>query len=367
MGSETRESNPGLMQAVLERAHSFSFFQLVQLLQRYAGGARLGSEGRASEEALRLRPALSLAFPAADVQKVEVKMTAGSPRPRYRITTSFMGLYSCDSPLPTFYAEDLIWKETDQDAVRDFVDLFHHRALSLFYCAWEKYRYVLRFRRGGKDEFSRRLFSLIGLGTEPLIESTGLPSIRLLRYAGLITHKPHSAAALSGILRDYFGVPDVNIDQCSERWVRIDPTQQNRLGSRNCALGRDLSIGQQVRDCSGKFRVNIGPLGLDDFTRFLPVSPEHASMVNLIRFYAADRLDFDIRVKLRAEETPPMYLSSRNPQRLGWTSCLPHPQRDPAVIHRQPETQSPQTVFSWPGPGSVRPQGQENRGQNDRR
>jgi type VI secretion system protein ImpH len=367
MGSETRISNPGLMQALQEKSYSFSFFQAVQLLQRYAGGARIGSEGPAAEEALRLRPTGSMSFPAADIQAIEIEKNAASPRLRYRITTSFLGLYSSDSPLPTFYTEDLIWKEDNQEAVRNFIDIFHHRALSLLYRAWEKYRYPAQFRREGKDAFSRRIFSLIGLGTSPLISSTGIPSIRLMRYAGLITQKPHSAAALTGILKDYFALPRVEIDQCVERWTPIDPSQQNRLGTRNCALGRDLSIGERVRDHGSKFRIVLGPLGLRDFMRFTPDSQDYAVMVNITRYYVTDRLDFDIRVKLRAEETPPLCLSSKAPQRLGWTSCLPHPRRDPAVVHRQPKTQIPQFTFPWPEPASGRPDTKGNGGQNDRR
>ncbi len=362
MGSETRASNPGLMQALLEKPYSFSFFQLVQLLQRFAGGAQIGAEGRASEENLRLRPTVSLAFPSADIQSVEVQKPPAAPRPRYRITTSFLGLYSSDSPLPTFYAEDLFWREDNQEAVRDFVDIFHHRALSLFYRAWEKYRYTNQFRHEGKDDFSRRIFSLAGLGTPSLIESTGMPSVRLLRYAGLITHKPHSAAALAGIIQDYFSLPHVVIDQCVERWVGIHAAQQNQLGSRNCTLGRDLNLGAHVRDCSSKFRVAIGPLGLQEFLRFTPVSKEYAAIVNLIRYFVTDRLDFDMKVTLRKEETPPLCLSSRTPQRLGWNSCLPHPKRDPAVVHRQPKVQSPQTTFSWPGLAFKAPENQQNRG-----
>ena len=93
------------------------------------------------------------------------------------------------------------------------------------------------------------------------------------------------------------------------------------------------------------------------------MSGEYASMVNLVRFFLTDRLDFDIKVKLRAEETPPLRLSSGSPARLGWTSCLRNPRKDPEVVHRPPKTQSPKPVFPWPGPSTVRPEGQENRGQ----
>ncbi len=362
MASETRKSDFSLMQALLDKPHKFSFFQLLQLLQRYTGGAPLGSKGPASEERVRVRPAVSLAFPAADVQSVEIEEPPGSAAPRYRVTTSFMGLYSSDSPLPTFYAEDFFWKEDNQEAVRDFVDIFHHRALSLLYRAWGKYRHDIQFRHEGNDEISRRIYSMIGLGTVPLIGITGLPSIRLLRYAGLITQKPHSAAALAGILRDYFSLSGVSVDQCVERWVPINPSQQNRLGARNCSLGRDLSIGERVRDCGGKFRVTVGPLPLADFQGFFPDAPNYAAMINLIRYFATDRLDFDIKVVLRAGEIPPLRLSSSSPLRLGWTSCLPNPGCDAAVIHPQPRTQFLQSLSQKPASSAKRPARRENRG-----
>jgi type VI secretion system protein ImpH len=348
MGTETRQSDFGLMQALLENTHAFSLFQAVHLLQRYLGGAPLGYQGPASEETLRLKPVVSLSFPAADLLGIAVTQAQPPLPQRYCISTSFLGLYSSDSPLPTYYTEDLFWKESDQKAVREFLDIFHHRALSLLYRSWEKYRYSIQFRHRGVDEFSRRIYSLVGLGTDLLIENTGLPSVRLLRYAGLITQRPHSASALAGVLRDYFAVSEVKVRQCVERWVHIDTLQQNRLGERNCTLGRDMHLGSRVRDQAGKFRVCIGPLTLQSFTRFLPDSEDYAAMVNLTRLYAPDRLEFDIEARLRVEETPPLRLDSHSPQRLGWTTCFPQPRRDPIVLHRQPALQTPKTIFPWP-------------------
>jgi type VI secretion system protein ImpH len=359
MGSETRPSDPGLMQALHDKPHAFSFFQAVQLLQRYLGGASVGGQASASEESLRLKPAVSMSFPAADLLAVEVGKAA-STRPRYTIVTSFLGLYSSDSPLPTSYTEDLFWKENRQDAVRDFIDIFHHRALSLFYRAWEKYRFAVQFRHQGLDEFSRRVYSLIGLGTLGLVKSTGLPSVRLLHFAGLIARNPHSAAALTDLLREYFSLPDITIKQCVERWVRIESSQLNHLGKRNCALGRTLTIGGQVRDMGGKFRVVVGPLALPDFFRFLPVSTDYAALINLTRFYVPDRLDFDIELKLLAKEAPPLCLSSESPLCLGWTSCLPKPSRNPSVMLRQPVIQLPQRTFQWPQRATLRPAEQSN-------
>ncbi len=352
MATETRTTNLGLMQELLERPHAFSFFQAVQLLLRYTGSAPLGYEGPAGQEKVRIRPAVSMTFPASDVQ--EIARTGGSrDDERFRVTTSFLGLYSSDSPLPTFYTEDLIWKENDQAAVRDFLDIFHHRAFSLLFRTWQKYRYDVQFRHRGADVFSQRVYSLIGLGTAELANAAGLPAVRLLRYAGLITQRPRSAASIAGVLRDYFGVQCLEIEQCRPRWVTIEESQRNRIGGRNCTLGRDLIVGGRVRDRSGKFRIRVGPVPLRTFRRFTPVGEDYAGMVNLTRLLVGDRLDFDIEVQIAADEVPPLQLSSVSPQRLGWTGWLPGAPSTTAVVFNQPHSQMPQTQFPWPETASA--------------
>jgi type VI secretion system protein ImpH len=156
----------------------------------------LGRQGPAGKEAIRLRPDVSLAFPTQDVKALEFMETPDAGDAAFPDYDAFLGLYGSDSPLPTFYTEDLLWKETNQKAVLDFLDLFHHRVLSLLYRAWEKYRYTIQFQRGGRDDVSRRMFCLIGLGSDELTERTGFPAVRLLRYAGLIIQGPHSASSL---------------------------------------------------------------------------------------------------------------------------------------------------------------------------
>jgi type VI secretion system protein ImpH len=243
MGSETRQSNSGLIKALQDKPHAFSFFQVIQLLQRYLG-VGVGGGSSASDERLRLKPAVSMSFPAADLLAIEAEGEESPTGQRFRITTSFLGLYSSDSPLPTFCTEDLFWKENDQKAVRDFVDIFHHRALSLFYRAWEKYRHTVQFRHQGSDEYSRRVYSLIGLGTRQLIESTGLPSVRLLHYVGLITRKPHSASVLSGTRRCLSTKPAGN--------------EKLRTRSRSNRWSASAGLRRQVSGCDR----TAGPEGL---------------------------------------------------------------------------------------------------------
>jgi type VI secretion system protein ImpH len=73
-------------------------------------------------------------------------------------------------------------------------------------------------------------------------------------------------------------------------------------------LGSSALIGQRVRDVSGKFRVVMGPLGLERFRALLPNGVQSGLMDYLVRLYATDYLDYDIELLLKTSEVPPMTL-----------------------------------------------------------
>ena len=121
----------------------------------------------------------------------------------------------------------------------DFLDMFNHRLISLFYRAWKKHHFYIAYEEshftGRPDPFGERLASLIGMGTAGLIGRLPLRDEALLFYAGLIRQRPHSASALRGILRDYFQV-QIEIDQCLGTWYTLrDPERSymNRDGLQN--------------------------------------------------------------------------------------------------------------------------------------
>jgi type VI secretion system protein ImpH len=322
MAAEDRPTSGPLEPRPFEEAAGFSFFQAVRLLERHhAPKATVGHQGPASEEILRFRPDTSLGFPVSDVVSVEAVPASDDQPARFRITTSFLGLYGSTSPLPTFYSEEMLRRDAD-DPVRAFVDLFHHRLLSLFYRCWTKYRYHIQFEGEGKDEFSRRMFGFIGLGTAGLTERTGLPAARLIRYAGLLTQRPRSAASLEGMLGDFFDGPSVRIVQCIARWVTIPPEQQIRLGRLNSRLGIDASLGEKVMTRSSQFRVVLGPMGYALFLGFLPDGESFRMLNALVVLFLNDPLDFDVELQLRGEEIRPLQLKRREGGRLGWTTWL---------------------------------------------
>jgi type VI secretion system protein ImpH len=260
----------------------------------------------------------SLGFPKSDIAALELREADHGPP--YRLVVTFLGLHGSSSPLPTFYAEDVLHDEPNTGALAAFLNLFHHRLLSLFYRSWIRFRHHFMFTPGGKDEFSRAMFCLIGLGGRSLVDGAGFPAVRTMQFAGLITQKPHSAAALAGVLQGYFdGVP-VHITQGVGRWVVMRADQRSSLGARCCRLADSLYLGERVHDRLSKFRITLGPLDFDAYLQFLPEGEWHEALKRIVRLFVVDRLDFDLELVLRADETPRLSVGLSRESRLGHTT-----------------------------------------------
>lgn len=326
MAVEDRETDPPLIQRLLEKSSLFSFFQAIYILERYVSSIKktepLGHQGPVESEAIRFKADPSLAFPLSDIVAIERADENSIYAPLFYVTTSFLGLYGPSSPLPDFYTEDILQEDSEESYVKDFLDVFHHRLLSLFYRAWLKYRYYIQFASGGEDEFSQRVFSLIGMGTRELTERLHIPPVRLLRYAGLFTQQSRSATALEGFLSDYFGGFPVHIEECVGRWVKIEKEDQISLGVQSNQLGKDTVIGKMMFDKGGKFRISIKLMKFHDFVKFLPDGDCYQALIEITRLFLHAPLEFEEELILPGSEVPSLSLASSGGQRLGWTSWL---------------------------------------------
>lgn len=342
-------SDPDLLVRMLSQAWRFDFFQLVWLLQRHRPDAEaVGYRGPVSREAFRFRPHVSLGFPPSDVRRVIPVKPKGGRDLVYVLEATFLGLYGVATPLPLHYAIDILravdpynggpadqleQRPVDQLAVaeedleptptRDFLDLLHHRLISLFYRSWTKYRYHTTFGMPNHDEITAYLLWLIGGKPGWDRATVGVSPVRLLRYAGILTQHPRSAATLEGMLFDYWrGIP-VEVEQFVGRWVPLKTSDLNRMGLANSRLGVDLTVGEQVYDLCGAFNIAFGPVDWATYLRFLPDGACYAETRSLVRLYCTDPLSFSLEIRLKAGEVPEMQLSSDDEAgRLGYTSWV---------------------------------------------
>ncbi len=183
---------------------SFDFFQAVRLLERFLPErTSVGRFAHPETEVARFAVQPSLAFPASQIQAMD--WPENQP---VQMTVNFMGLTGPQGVLPNPYTSLIIERLRASDSSpRDFLDIFNHRIISLFYRAWRKYRFDVAYEQGERDLFSRHLLSLLGLGTEGLRDRQAVSDDTLIYYAGLLAQHPRSAQALQQILADYFDVP----------------------------------------------------------------------------------------------------------------------------------------------------------------
>lgn len=309
---------------LFEEPYSFDFFQAVRLFEKLKPSKRpVGGTALPDDEVLRFRSRIALDFPSSEIHEInEVKGKEGEPD-RTEMLVNFMGLVGVSGVLPTHYTELVLDRIRHRDtAMWSFLDIFTHRAVSMFYRAWAKYRFPISYERGD-DAFTSYLFDFAGLGTKGLRGRLDLDDESLLPYAGLIAQKPHSSSSLENILSDYFQTT-AKIEQFFGQWLQLGQEDVSKLGKVNSQLGRSSIIGTRVWDQQSKMRIRLGPLDLKRFQAFLPNGSANASLRSIVKFYVGLEFDFDLQLVLAAKAVPATILTTRAVRKptLGWTTYL---------------------------------------------
>ena len=302
-----------LLRALRDEPTSFSFAQAVRLLERLRPGhAPVGGWADPSDEVARFTVHPSLGFPSSELQALELpeSMAAaadadgsraddGDPA---RLQVNFFGLIGPQGVLPHVYTEYAATRARVKDtALRDFLDLFHHRALSLLYRAWERSHFAVSYESRREDRLQAHLLDLAGLGTAGLRERLPSRDDALAYYAGLLSNRTRPADGLARLVGDYFDVP-AHVEQFVGEWRRVSDGGQSTLGVEADAgrLGFGV-IGDVAWDAQARVRLRLGPLTRAQFDAFLPGGDAHAALVSLARLYADDQVGVDAQLVLLRE------------------------------------------------------------------
>ena len=319
------------MLRALERApYRFDFFDVLRRFEcAHPEGSLLGRAPRPCDEPIRLGQAASLGFPASTLASF-VPSVAGKPP---RLSVHFLGLLGPNGPLPlhlTEYARDRVRNAGDFALVR-FLDVFHHRILTLFYRAWADAQPTVSLDRPKSDRFRTYLGSLLGLGMSSLRDRDEFPDRAKLFFAGRFAAQPRNCEGLTAIVVAFFGLP-VAIEELAGEWLKLPEEARWRLGRSASAgaLGQTTVAGARTWQRQSKFRLVFGPLNEDDFHSLLPGGVRLRRLVALVRNYTGDSLNWDVRLHLEDRATQPFRLDQS--ARLGWTSWLG---RCPEGVRRQ--------------------------------
>lgn len=312
----------------LERnAARMDFFQALRLIENaHPELPRIGASLRPRDDAVRFGQNASLTFHAAALEQFQrVGSGHGAPQRRARLAVNFFGLLGANGALPihiTEYVRDRLRNGGD-GTMMAFLDVFHHRMLSLFYRAKAQAEPAISLDREDSDRYAEFVGSLFGIGAPALRQRDEIGDFAKLHFAGLLANNARPASGLVSILREYFRLP-VQVEQFVGHWMRLPLEIQSRLGRQEDGnrLGISTVLGSKVWDSQNKFRIVIGPMGYADYERMLPGGDSMKRLLAWVRNYAGTALDWDVRLILKKEETPACRLGvvKGSGLRLGWST-----------------------------------------------
>jgi type VI secretion system protein ImpH len=332
-----RVSRRAARAALFAEPRRFRFDAAIRILTRSAGSAD-------PAEVVRFRSAPGFAYPAAEIDAVELP-TEGRPP---QLTTPAIGLTGAAGVLPRLYTEVLTQTLRNRSrALHEFLDLLAHRTIAMFAGAGVKYRLNRSAETAAsvghpeEDRVAEALLAFTGFATPHLVPRLAVGVDPLLHYSGFFAGRPRSAERLTALLSDWLG-RKVEIVQFAGAWLPLAPDQRTSLAQGRRAgawnrLGVDAAAGVRAWDPQARIILRIGPL---DYRSFAALLPDHSGLqrlVSLVRAFLGYEIGFAVNPVLVGSEIPPLRLErDADPApRLGWNTWMPTPAPPIAGIARR--------------------------------
>ena len=308
--------------------YRFDFFQALRLLQKIAAD-RIPAKAPASHsvsgadlaafDAIQLRANISFAFPPGEIHQIEKHTDAPY---HAEVTANILSVAGALGPLPDSFAEMLLERSKAHDeAMRDFLDIFHHRLLMLLYLVRLRHRIWLEWSSPEASSIGRYTQAFAGILHLNNKKLTPKMAQYASAYAGALWHKPRSSVVLERILSDAFAL-SIRVLPMRGDWLPLEQDDQCRLGkaSGNNRLGVNTYTGTRAWNCQAQLNMATRSLRLNQFLALLPGGSDHASLADFTRFYTNDQFICRLHLQL---ETGVQCQAKLGQARLGWTSWLP--------------------------------------------
>ena len=302
-------------------AHDF-FAVLRQVESLSPASPRLGRALRPGAEPLRLGQDPELDFAPAAL--MSFRADANKPP---RLGARFFGLFGPMGPLPlhiTEYARDRLRNHADPTFAR-FADVFHHRALLLFYRAWAQSQPAVHADRPGDDQFAKWVSALFGQAPAALRQADAVADSAKRFAAGHLARPTRNPESISKVLRQYFKVP-VRVESYVGHWITLRDEDRSRLGragaGRSARLGVSAVAGAKVWDRQYKIRLHLGPLTLAQYEQFLPGRRSLVELRDWMRQLLGFDMLWDLQLVLKGKEVPALQLGHGAATELGRSTWL---------------------------------------------
>ena len=209
-------SADSIMRQLAAEPWSAGFFMALRRLENHHSSLpRIGESDRATLDPVRFAQSERglRNFHASAIDRLE-PATRTSPQ---RLFIHALGLLGPNGPMPEVFTEILRQRArlyNDVTALR-FLDIFHHRIVSVMYRAWASGMQTVSHDRSlspGRDtetvdRFAMYAAMLAGLPADATRHGSMLPGQVPLFFAGWMCHRTRPAEGIVAIAQSFFGVP----------------------------------------------------------------------------------------------------------------------------------------------------------------
>ncbi len=305
-----------------EHAPGMGLLQAMRLLEKlHPDRSPVGEDSAPADEVVRFSVRPALAFAPGDVHTLERRDDEPD-----QLVVNLFGLIGPDGVLPHFYTKLVADQERAKNpALRDFLDMFQHRMLSLLVRALRKTSPPAAREHGGPGGDRLHLHLLDLLGLPPVqVDATRIGPGDVAAFAALPGPQRRSAFGLELMVEGVFGVP-AEVESFVGGWIRLSDEDLCELGSDepSTRLGWGAVVGDEFWDPHARVRVRIGPLDRATFDEFLPNGAYHEKLRDLCRFFVHDQFIVEACLVLERDDVPPCVVSDdRDGPSLGWSTWL---------------------------------------------
>jgi type VI secretion system protein ImpH len=340
MADSSGQDSSSITGTVLERPWDFDFFGALRRIESSRPDLpRIGKSRALRQDPLRFGQFLALDFATSTMEKPHLTRQEG-----HKIMVRFTGLTGPNGALPLRYTDfirnrlrgiqDADLRGPREEAslsqgpgsardstLAEFIDIFHHRIICLFYRAWAVAHKAVDLDRKEDRTFAEWIASTFGCGLPEMEGLDAIPALDRLPFAGHLSCQTRHASGLQGLLSEYFSTR-VKVESFAGQWIDIPHEQRCRMGeSRETGvLGRSCVVGSKLWDRQMKCGLRLGPMTFAQYELFLPGGISHRRLHAWMAFYTRSELYWEASIVLRKEDVPKTKLGSAG--RLGYTTWL---------------------------------------------
>jgi len=283
-----------------------------------------GAASLPAQENFRLGQTVTMAFPPREIASVEEQ------NGRIAIQLFGLGVWGPQGAMPLHLSE-LAYSRTEahDPTLTHFLDIFHHRAMALFYRAWFVAQDTASLDKPEQERFSFYIASLAGMDPAEL-GGKPLPTHARLASSAHLIREARNPEGLTGAIEYYFRIR-ARLEEFVNQWIFLEPKDCSVLGAPDSALllGDGAILGDTVRDRQHKFKLILGPLTLENYTRFSPWGTDLPVLREWVRNFTGFEYAWDAQLVLAASEVPEATLDGSH--QLGYAAWLERKNNDTPV------------------------------------